>query len=424
MRSILAVVIAAALTVTLGACAAKTGADFARERFSQAAELVKSGRPTEAYSSIRGDVRTGMYGAEVTQLVANNPGLREGARTTIEVNIDAVKSAWMATDVAREIADARTSALLDEASAEALSESLGAKAVTGNRSGDLPFLLTDEVTLIRALNNLQDEAIIFERSVDELKDRKQRQRVQLARSVFRKAKAGGMESPEYAYLRAKLPELDLPRSIIVQEAAEMFPEFAESALAAATIRLELVTEPKDRLLFEDLTKELKSRSNAISIVDAAAPGVVVVIVRKLRMDERQLTERTQPVMISYYDVNPLAAALLMPRGASYIYDYTEGGAEIEYAFEIVASQDGKEVHNELLRDTLKRTYSGCANARIQNVFGGVQPANFTPNDAVAAQCGRSSAPVRVQALRDDVIDHVGGKIMKIPAISEVIRRAE
>jgi hypothetical protein len=125
-------------------------------------------------------------------------------------------------------------------------------------------------------------------------------------------------------------------------------------------------------------------------------------------------------MYSQGQVNFAAAVLLMPRNASYIYDVASGGIELSYAYEVKAAAKGHAPFNKLIRDKTARAWRSCSNARIQNVFGGVQPASFVANDHMQQICSGGGSPVGIDALRDDALEAILKAIREVPAVSKVM----
>ncbi|KAA0678190.1 hypothetical protein DS837_28135 [Azospirillum brasilense] len=217
---------------------------------------------------------------------------------------------------------------------------------------------------------------------------------------------------------AALPSMKLSAEEVRQHVASVFPEQAKKLLADRSITVRLVTEPDDRLLFEDLATKVRAISSNLTLV-TGGDATVTVTVKKLQWEERRDPERTQPVVYSQGDVNLLAAALLMPRNASYQYDLTTGGVELAYAFEVKATGKGIQPYDNLLRDKVSRSWRSCSNARIQNVFGGVQRADFVANDHMQQTCSGGGVPVSADSLRNNVLDDVVRSIKRIPAIERV-----
>jgi hypothetical protein len=81
-----------------------------------------------------------------------------------------------------------------------------------------------------------------------------------------------------------------------------------------------------------------------------------ITISELQYEERVDPERTQTALVDNLQVAPLVAVLAMPRGASFLYDVTQGGAEVHFAYDIRAKREGKVIFEKLLRDKLGDTY--------------------------------------------------------------------
>jgi len=195
---------------------------------------------------------------------------------------------------------------------------------------------------------------------------------------------------------------------------------AEHALEGRVVIVQLKTEPPRRLLEEDLTTVLRRQAELVTIVRTPQPGAVTLLIRELQFEERQEPERTQTMVVSNWQTDVLVSALTMPRGASMLYEYTQGNAEIAWAFEVIASKADQVVQEQLLRDTIRRPYHFCANMRVQNVFGGVQSAMTYPNNEVKTLCESGQRPVRTSDLRSQVTERLATEIttmLKAPAFT-------
>jgi hypothetical protein len=114
----------------------------------------------------------------------------------------------------------------------------------------------------------------------------------------------------------------------------------------------------------------------------------------------------------------------MPRGASFLYDVTQGGAEVHFAYDIRAKQEGKVIFEKLLRDKLGATYYYCSNPRVQNVYGGLSGASFWPNTQVQTFCQQGRARVDVTQLREMIPEKLAAEILSIPVIASTAARAK
>ena len=188
---------------------------------------------------------------------------------------------------------------------------------------------------------------------------------------------------------------------------------AERALKGRVVVVQLKTEPPRRLLEENLATILRRTAEFITIVRTPQPEAVTLLIRELQFEERQEPERAQTMVVSNWQTDVLVSALTMPRGASMVYEYMQGSAEIAWAFEVIASQADQVVQEHLLRDTIRRSYHFCANMRVQNVFGGVQNAMTYPNNEVKTLCESGQRPIRTSDLRSQVIERLAHEIITI-----------
>lgn len=183
-----------------------------------------------------------------------------------------------------------------------------------------------------------------------------------------------------------------------------------------------MTEPADRLLEIDLADVLRARVPGARLVPASgAPADALrVMVARLRYEERPQAEARSTVSVGYNDVGTVRAALLMPRGATYLYDLVTSGAEIDYVYEVKATQGGAEVGASVLRDRARQDHRACANFRVQNVFGGVKPVDWYANDRMQADCAGGSAGTAgasMDAARKQVLEALAARVAALPPLA-------
>lgn len=118
-------------------------------------------------------------------------------------------------------------------------------------------------------------------------------------------------------------------------------------------------------------------------------------------------ERRDTVTYAQYEVNLVAAALLMPRNASYMYDISATEASIDYGYVVSVEGGDAPKYENVVRGTLKSESVRCSNARIQNVFGGTTSAGFVANEGMSRRCqsggGKSLDELRREIMQDVIV---------------------
>ncbi len=281
----------------------------------------------------------------------------------------------------------------------------------GNKSGKIPFMLDDEIVSFAGLTETPDIDIIFERTLAELRagttTGNNTVRGNLAATI-EFVKQRGPSSPYYEALRSALLEIRLTRSQL-ETIRVLFPDYADQAIRAMTVTVYLTTNPERPLIKEDVGSALK-REEDILLVEQDESGAVTVEIRELQFDQRQMPDNTRQVVVGYYDVNPFVAALTLPSGASVLYDVREGGAEIEWAVELVLTRGHQQIGKKLLRGRESDSYHQCMNLRVQNVFGGVSSATTWPNEETQKFCQRGGTPITLSTLRLRIMGEIAGEI--------------
>ena len=82
-------------------------------------------------------------------------------------------------------------------------------------------------------------------------------------------------------------------------------------------------------------------------------------------------------------------------------------------------ESGRQLADDALRDRITYSNSKCTNARIQNVFGGVQRAEFIANDDMVHRCSGSSSNKSIDDLRAEVYARITRTIAALPPIARV-----
>lgn len=342
----------------------------------------------------------------------------EGLRSAMSAQASFPRSADAAIATARCISGARANGLIEEAFAADASQRLSRAAVVGNESGGLAFLASHDFAMIPVLLDPQPQDIIFSRSLSQLKTGSQPSS-SLVNGLMQMVQSQSAQPHWIEEVGRALPLVNLSIDQLRESVAPLFPEYAEQAIRAKTIPAFLSISPEDPLLQHDLQARLSMHPELV-FVDTAERARMIIRVNRLQFEEVDDPERRQTITYADYQVNLLAAALLMPKNASYLFDHVSGRAVIEYAFKISVELDGGAKSDRLLRDRIERTYSICSNARIQNVFGGVQPATFQANAEMERLCAGRSSVVRARDLRPDVLERLVAEIESLPVVANRI----
>ena len=359
------------------------------------------------------------YGVRARAILAANPGFRSELPDLIGKQLEDETSYPSLIRRNRTIRDIGQAGVFTPAELAMLTAKASAVAAAGNLSDRFRLDLTDDRSPFPSLDTADARKRIFDRSLASLKAETSWGRTQMTEAVFAEAGRRGRGSYEWAALHASLPELRLSAALWRDHAAKLFPEEAIRELANQEVKIHLAVIPPDRLLLEDLLKKIRGTSSNISVTDEAQAGVKVRV-GKLQWEEQRRPPTTQTVMYAQHQVNLLGAVLLMPRNASYVYEVAQGGVDVSYAFEVKAEGRGFPPVDQLIRERVSHSWTACSNARIQNVFGGVQPATFVANDHQVSTCSGNSGEVSSDKLRDSALEKIVAVIGKIPPIQRAV----
>lgn len=290
-----------------------------------------------------------------------------------------------------------------------------------NKTGEIYFLLTDPSLDHLQLDKGENEFIVFSRSVDYLETHRNHKK--LIGKVFDLAKAKGKDSREYAYLKQQVAAIDLPIDIVKTEVSDLYPELAEELVQDREIVIFMVNDSSDEFFYYELDEKIRS-DLSFRIVDEAEPGSFQLIVRNLKVVEKEIPERTKIIRYSYYQVDIMKAALLMPKHASYVFDEIAGGMKIRYSGILELSQNGVVADTQRISDSVEELYSYCDDARVINAFGGVEPADFIPNSDMQNRCSQTARSIDIDKINERVINEVLDMIKTLRPISEKIELIE
>lgn len=301
---------------------------------------------------------------------------------------------------------------------EQLAATIDATVLRGNAASEINWVLSDDISYLQALQSPEAQKVMFERSLIALNEKQRPQ-------DLAKALAGYLSKPERTavdlnYAKQKLWKVNLSRSEI-QEFQGVFHKLVSAKLAELTIYVQVNVTPSDRLMEEDLKEKLRQISSNYVLLkhgEQGSAGTIKIVIEKLRSDERQLPTQSQTVTYAQHDVDLMKAALLMPRNASYMYDWKSGGVELDYGYAIQVQHNNKTLLDELVRGTLTETFVRCDNPRVVNVFGGTTRADFVANSHMSSKCsGANSSSPSIQDLKGRALLLLVDKIVSVEPLS-------
>lgn len=405
------------LVLTMAGCGAplpKKSEDQATDYVASASSNFTKGAIAAANADINLALQRSTGPEKVKVLFERDPQIAKAHENYL---IEVMRQAKNARDVGNfQIQLERARPALSPSSYASILDSLNELVAKANFDGSMRFTLSDDIRTLPAMKTPEQRAKLADNTIAALQSGNSSELL-VSDLMAYVVEIGGPSSAYGKHIASLLPTLNIRRPE-VDTVARVYPEYADQLRALTSAKVLLQVEPSDRLFREELLAVLRNRIRGIEYVDGDGPGVVRVVVERLRYTETQVPARTETVTYSQYEVNLLAAALLMPRNASYIYDITTAGAEIEYAFAVKGSHNGKVLSDELTKDRIRSTSVSCTNARIQNVFGGTQRADFIANDDMSRRCAGGNAS-SIDGLRNDVLSRLAEQIAKLGPIASV-----
>ena len=343
--------------------------------------------------------------------IKNNPKIRDCYYSYYRQLISSASLPYQADGAYVKLSSLKSEGAFSADEIESLFVMLRKRVVDGNETGTIPFVLGDSVENFPELKTPAQQRFIVDRAVANLQNGSLNRQVA---ELMKYASQVGRNSPEGKRIETLLPSMKIRRDEL-EIVGKVFPNFAASRSDEIVQRVYVQVKNGDRLLLDDILLTLRGKVRGIEWVQSAGPKTTTLTIERVRNDEKTLPERTQTITYAQYEVNFLAGALLMPRNASYLYEFISGGNEIDYGYVVTAAIDGKTVYDEVIRGKVGAEYGRCQNARIQNVFGGVSSAEFIANDDMQRRCNASS-PVSMEVLRDDVLSKIALSVLKVPSI--------
>lgn len=405
-----------ATTLILSGCASgpKTPEEQLNINISDAAIALRDGNDALAAFKISSALESPMAYARINDLFQKNSKAQNIYFHSIEKSISEISSPAHAVTIKLQINNAESARIFPDSQILHLNHLLKKRVQTGNLTGTLPFDLTTDISLFPELMTSEHQNFIINRTIESIQ--RNEARVLRINALIEYIKIKDKNSIEVKKIESLLPSLKIKYNEL-DLIGSVFPEYANTRREEVSITISLELKNTDRLLNEDIIQNLKNTISGVTWVSEKSPKSIHVVIERIRSEEKTYPERNETVTYAQHEINWLAAAMLMPRNASYLYDIHSGGAEIEYGYAITGSFDNKIVFDELVRGKVSGTFSKCKNMRIQNVFGGVSPAGFIANPEMQRRCGGPDS-VSIEELRNQVLSKISESLLKHQKIKE------
>ena len=194
---------------------------------------------------------------------------------------------------------------IDQDQVEQLSARLDARVAARNLDSSIPFLLNDDLKQFPSLDTSEGMRVIFERSLAVLTTSSPRGKFEqgLLAATLRFVELRGAGSDEYRDLASALPRILLSYIDLKGKLAQLYPDYASQAIKDITLTILIETVPPKRLLEEDVTILLKSRSPLLTFVREPSADVMRITIPELQYEERVEPERTQTAVVSYMNLS-------------------------------------------------------------------------------------------------------------------------
>lgn len=393
----------------------KSSEDQATYHVNEAKSAMSKGHSTDAANEIDDALDRPTGDQKIREFFTNTPKAKDYYVIYLEKLIADVSSADKAIATFKKLSNVKSARIFPDDQIQEFFKDLAKNVSIGNTIGSVPFILGDKIDHFPELKSPAHQKIIVNRSIKVYQGsiRSNRAVPDLMEYVQRL----GVDSAEGKRIESLLPTINISRDEL-NVVAKVFPNFAKARQEEITARIFLQLKNADRFLREDLLQTLRSGVRGVEWVPSAGPNTIILMIERLRNDEKTLPERMQTITYAQHEVNLLSAAFLMPKNASFLYDVVSGGAEIEYGYVITAIENNKPIFEELVRGKVGGEYRSCQNSRIQNVFGGVSPANFVANYEMQHKCAGPSS-ISIDELRKEVLLKVVDGVLNVPRVRAI-----
>lgn len=355
--------------------------------------------------------------AKVKEYFSGNPEAKALYFKRLESNVRDSSGTLNTNWAFDKIQAAKAAGIYTAAEIDSLLAQLNKTVADKNLSGDLDIDFDDLAKLANfpQLQAPEHQQAILDRTIKKLQNRNQYNRP--IRELMNYVQKNGVDSPVGLKVASLLDTLNI-RASELEVVGKVFPQYAAQRKEHMVAKVNLVVKNADRLFADDIKAELRNNIRGVEWVAESEQKTITLVIERARNDEKVLPERTETISYSTSQLNIIEAALFMPRGASYLYDLSTGGAEIEYGYVINALSNGKTIHDEVVRGKVGGDYRRCQNARIQNVFGGVSPASFVANPDMQQRCSGSNS-VSIDDLRKQVLAKLTQGVLNVTPIKMV-----
>lgn len=349
---------------------------------------------------------------QVVRFFKENPVYVPLYRSALQKDIEEARSIFLLTSYLRLARKLTDSQVFSNEQMASLEKRAGQVAIVHNQSSYFEIIHGDGAEAIEEMRDKVQQRIITDRTIARI--RQAGAGIRPVDPLMRYLAGLEPASSELKRIESILPSLNLRRSEL-HSIQMLYPNYFQQRLNELTVRIFLNFKNIDRLTGDDIKTSLRNEFGLVDWINAPTATSMEINIEKVRHDERTLAQRTETITYSYHQVDILNAVLLMPNNASYLYDFSTEGAEIEYGYVVTVSKNGKVSSEDVVRGKVGGEGGKCQNARIQNVFGGVSAANFTANDHMRGKCA-ASPPLQLSDLRNQVLKKVTGAVGKVPEI--------
>ena len=289
--------------------------------------------------------------------------------------------------------------IINDSEATSLNAKVKDRVLSGNKNDDFQiFLGEDLICDFPELKSDEHQKYIFDRTLNKIAE-SESFRSTLIKPLMIYLQKNDVDPKDVMRVKSTFEEITLSKQNL-EQIKEYFPEFAETRMKEVTIKVFFALKNSDAIERQDLYDVLKEKAKGVVWCNGPGDGIANLVIERVRNNERTLPDQKETISYTQDQIGVFDAALLMPRGATYMYDIQSGGAEIEYGYVVSMVSGNNKTYENIVRGKLKEKYGYCLNARIRNVFGGVSPARFIANSDMEYRCNNGYAKsVSIDALR-------------------------
>ena len=387
----------------------KTSEQHENEYYSKVSDALKKGNCQDAYSSVPG-LLIFSHNNKIKLVLKENNNSEKCIIDSYFNEIKSLTSINRLNKIRSEIGKMYSLQAISEATIARFDLTIAESVKEKLKNGLMPISFDDTFSDYKFLNDSQFMDLIAINTINKYKNQPFFRIGLIDLSDY--VEKSSLDSAIRVNMKEALPFMKLKRDDL-KIIEKIDPIFASERRLALTLKIQIEYKAIDRLTADDVDGVMKK---SIRGIDWATSNNIISI-EKIRHTEVTGQERTQTISYADYQVDRMAAVLLMPRNSSYLFDLVSNDISIDYGYIISYYKNGQKISEYVVKGVEAHENKRCQYKRIQNVFGGNQAAGFDANDDMKAKCSGSSKSI--ESMRSEIYTKLVNGILEIDDVKKV-----